>query len=91
MGHGANDVVPLLVEAETVEAVRDFIGGYLEPHARRIRGWFGAHPARRSGADCRWIKEKKVREFGARDSGGTGGRAGEGTVSRPYRPNAAER
>src|SRR5262249_47291985 len=59
---------PTMVDEITVKAVRDFIHGYLTPHARRIYRHLGRSPAyhgaRRIAA---WIVARQKVEFVARD------------------------
>ncbi len=67
MKHGA-DAARHEVDEDTAEAVRAFIDGYLEPHARRIYGLLGAHPAR-AGAVliANWCRAKRITSFTVRD------------------------
>ncbi len=59
---------PMEVSGETAEAVQAMIDGYFEPHARRVYGHLGAHPARAGAARiARWVREKRVDKFTVRD------------------------
>jgi hypothetical protein len=57
-----------IVDVETAVTVRDFIDGYLEPHARRIYGVLGAHPARQGALRiAQWIRADQKGQFTVRD------------------------
>jgi hypothetical protein len=63
-GKKAPDEIPL----ETFERVRQFIDGYLKPHAARLYGTLGEHackPAARKVAE--WVLKDRPKKFTARD------------------------
>ncbi len=60
--------VPALADEKTALAVREFIDGYLRPHARRIYTHLGVDRSREGARRiARWIKQERIESFTMRD------------------------